>query len=87
MTDEEIAKAVYSVWPSSYVSFSRGYYDISLDDDATVRLKFQDLNRLADLLGNDKIDLMRGEHHAGYYYSSWTNQDSYEDPQFLRVYR
>lgn len=87
MNDDEIRAIVRAYFPASYVSFEEEHYDITLDEDSTVRLRFQDLNKLSGLLGTDKIDLMRGEHHEGLYYSSWTNQDSYTDPQFLRVYR
>lgn len=80
-----IQAAVESVFPGSAVSITTDYIDITLDD--CERLKFQDLNRLSDVLGTDRIDLVKGKHHEGYWYSSWTNADSYDDPQYIRVYR
>jgi hypothetical protein len=74
------------VFPGCYVTITPEHVDIAIREEAD-RLKFQDLNRLSEALGTDMINLMKGRHHAGYYYSTWTNQDSYNDPQFLRVYR
>ena len=50
-------------------------------------LRFKDLNKLSDLFGTDEINLERGEHHPGYSYSSWTYEDSYDDPPYIDVFK
>ena len=86
--EDKIREAGEKVWPGCTVTIGERRITYTLPRYSDVNhIKFQDLNKLSDLLDTDQIDLERGEHFSGFAYSSWTYEGSYDNPPSVIVYR